>query len=68
LRYSIPFFLEPRFDAEIKSIAGDKAGVVYGPWLIEKIQREYVEYAGLLADVQKDIDAEVQSSDEVSTA
>ena len=51
-RYSIPFFLEPAFDSVIEPLVRAKSQngnqIVYGPWLIDKITREFVEYASLL--------------------
>lgn len=55
VRYSIPFFLEPKYDAVIKCISGKKESVVYGPWLIEKITREFVEYFDLLKGCEEDM-------------
>ena len=63
-RYSSPFFLEPRYAAEIPSslekidVPNDEK-VIYGDWLIEAIKR-YGEFANIknkkpkLSDLQKE--------------
>ena len=53
-RYSSPFFVDPKYSAIIPAniLAPDEEAkekpIVYGPWLIRRIAKKYVEWQGLL--------------------
>ena len=42
-RYSVPFFLEPRFDAKFE-FPDDNSTITYGPWLIQRMRRRKYQY------------------------
>ena len=64
---SVPFFLEPRFDANVNVVLPgaslkNNETLNYGPWLFEKISK-WAEYKGLMArmvEERKDVRMEEQ--------
>ena len=50
-RFSIPFFLEPRFDSKFEFPLDSKT-ITYGPWILKAVQRHKYQY-GHLADYPK---------------
>ena len=52
VRYSSPFFMEPRYEAVIPSnmLLPDEEQtekpIVYGPWIMETLVKKYVEWQG----------------------
>lgn len=57
-RLSVPFFLEPKFDANVNVVLPgceprDTKAKHYGPWLCEKISK-WAEYKGLMARLEQE--------------